>query len=132
MDKTYRPLIGITPSASTDKLDHGTFARYMMARAYPDAVRLAGGIPIILPPAEPDVDALLDHVDGVILSGGGDLDPHLYGDNAIHATTYGVDAERDAFELALADAARKRDVPLLGICRGIQVLNFDFLFFLLN
>lgn len=126
MDHSARPLIGITPSLTTDTLQHGTFERYVLARTYTDAVRTAGGIPIILPPGEESVDALLNHIDGVLLSGGGDLNPLRYGDEATHSTTYGVDAERDGFELDLVRSARARDLPLLGICRGIQALNVAF------
>ena len=122
-DHPARPVIGITPSASDVTLDHGTFGRYALGRTYTDAVRLAGGLPVILPPGEPDVDMLLDHLDGVILSGGGDIDPCAYGDPVCHPKTYGVDTERDQFELDIVRAARDRDLPLLGICRGIQVFN---------
>ncbi len=122
-DRLTRPVIGIIPSASDVTLDHGTFERYALARTYTDAVRLAGGLPVILPPGEPDVQGLLDHLDGVILSGGGDIDPCTYGDAACHPTTDGVDTERDQFEFDIVRAARDRDLPLLGICRGIQVFN---------
>ena len=118
-----RPVIGITPSVSDVTLDHGTFERYVLARTYTDAVRSAGGTPVILPAGEPNVQSLLDCLDGVVLSGGGDIDPRAYGDVACHPKTYGVDAERDQFELDIVRAARDRDLPLLGICRGIQVFN---------
>jgi putative glutamine amidotransferase len=90
---------------------------------YVDAVRAAGGIPIILPPGETDPGVLLDAVDGLILSGGGDVAPQRYaGDH--HETIYGVSEERDAFEIDLARAALDRgDRPLFCICRGMQVLN---------
>lgn len=125
MDATPRPrpLIGISSNASTDTLDHGTFERFVLARTYTDAVRAAGGVPIILSADEGEVESLLDRIDGVLLSGGSDLDPHRYTHEPKHPTTYGVDPERDGFELALAAAARDRDLPLLGICRGIQSLN---------
>jgi len=128
MDHLAQPLIGITPSSTTDTLNHGTFERYVLARTYTDAVRAAGGIPIILPPgdADDDVDALLERIDGILLSGGGDLEPSLYGDVTSHPTTYGIDPERDRFELGVVQWARTRDLPLLGICRGIQTLNIAF------
>lgn len=126
MERSAHPIIGITPSPATDTLEHGTFERYVMARTYVDAVRAAGGIPIILPPGETNIDALLELLDGVILSGGADVEPNLYGDDAVHPTTYGIDLERDTFELALVGAIRERDLPLLSICRGIQVLNVAF------
>lgn len=123
MHPSAKPLIGITSNASPQTLDHGTFERYVLARTYIDAVRAAGGIPIILSADEAEVDLLLDRIDGVLLSGGSDLDPSRYSDEPKHPTTYGIDPERDGFELALAAAARNRDLPLLGICRGIQALN---------
>jgi len=119
-------VIGITPNSTTDTLDHGTFDRYVLARTYADAVHAAGGISVILTPNEDDVESLLDRMDGILLSGGSDLDPRRYGDETRHPTTYGVNAERDGFEFALALMARAHDLPLLGICRGIQSLNVAF------
>lgn len=65
-------------------------------------------------------------MDGILLSGGSDLDPRRYGDETRHPTTYGINAERDGFEFALAHMARARDLPHLGVCRGIQSLNVAF------
>ncbi len=112
------PLIGISSYPR-----EGELSSFSLPAWYVDAVRAAGGTPLILPPGEPAPQRLLDALDGLILSGGGDLDPREYqGDG--HETIYMVDAERDAFELALARAAlRRRDLPLLFICRGMQVLN---------
>lgn len=78
---------------------------------------------MVLPPQSDNVAALLDIIDGLLLSGGADIDPARYGDPAVHDTTYGIDAERDQFEIALVHAALARDKPVFGICRGIQVLN---------
>ncbi len=118
-----RPLIGITASAQTDVLDHGTFRRYVLSRSYTRAVEAAGGIGIILAPLLQAVDDLAELLDGLLLSGGADIDPARYGDDAVHDETYGVDDERDSFELAIFDAMLNRDKPVFGICRGIQVLN---------
>ena len=90
---------------------------------YVDAVRAAGATPLILPPGERRPERLLDLVDGLILAGGGDVAPQAYGGRP-HETIYKVCEERDAFEFALARAAVARaDLPLLCICRGMQVLN---------
>jgi putative glutamine amidotransferase len=90
---------------------------------YVDAVRAAGATPVILPPGETQPERLLDLVDGLILAGGGDIAPRSYGGKP-HETVYEVSEERDEFEFALARAALARtDVPLLCICRGMQVLN---------
>ena len=118
-----KPVIGITPSPSLDAQPHGTFLRHVLNEAYAAAIETAGGIPIILPPQATAPAQLLGPIDGLLLSGGADLDPTLYGNPDRHPATYGVDATRDRFELDLVAAAVDADLPLLGICRGIQVLN---------
>ncbi len=118
-----KPVIGITPSPSDDVFDHGTFRRYSLASTYVDSVLVAGGMPVILPESETDLQSILDTVDGLILSGGSDLDPTLYGDSTLHEYTYGIDPERDSFEMALFRLAVDQDKPVLGICRGIQSIN---------
>ena len=117
-----KPLIGITPSPSNDTMGHGTFYRYCLSRTYVDSVRSAGGMPVILPTDATDLDELLPRLDGLLLSGGGDLDPALFGDPDVHETTYGIDAERDAFELRAFGEAVDRDLATLCICRGIQAM----------
>lgn len=117
-----KPIIGITPTAQLDTLDHGTFRRYVLSASYPRAVAEAGGTPIILPPQD-DVDAFARLIDGLLLSGGADLEPSRYGDAAVHPATYGIDPERDAFEIALYHAVAQLGKPIFGICRGIQVIN---------
>ncbi|HEU0165032.1 MAG TPA: gamma-glutamyl-gamma-aminobutyrate hydrolase family protein, partial [Thermomicrobiales bacterium] len=114
---------GITPSPSEDVFDHGTFRRYSLASTYVDSVIAAGGTPIILPESIDDAQSVLDLVDGLVLSGGSDLDPALYGDSTIHPTTYGVDPERDSFDIRVFKLAVEQDKPVLGICRGIQSIN---------
>jgi putative glutamine amidotransferase len=118
-----KPIIGITPSAQLDTLAHGTFLRYSMSAPYVRAVETAGGVPIILPPQRDSTDVLMAVIDGLVLSGGPDVDPARYGDNYVHPETYGIDPERDQFEIDLFDAALRRAIPVLGICRGIQVMN---------
>ena len=118
-----KPRVGITPSPSEDQLSHGTFTRYAMAAPYVEAVLAAGGIPIVLPPQEGHSRELLDAIDALLLSGGGDVAPARFGDDAVHPATYGVSPLRDRFEIDLIHEAIERDLPVLGICRGIQVLN---------
>jgi putative glutamine amidotransferase len=114
----FRPIIGISAYPRT-----GNPPGFAVPCGYVDAVRRAGGIPVALPPGDPEPAHYLDLVDGLILAGGGDIDPDAYG-GAKHHTVYAVCAERDAFELRLVRAALARDTtPMLCICRGMQVLN---------
>jgi len=85
-------------------------------------VRLAGGLPVLLPPGEPDPAAILKFVDGLIFSDGGDLDPLTYSGPA-HPAVRMAGSKRDAFELTLARFALKASIPVLGICRGLGVLS---------
>jgi gamma-glutamyl-gamma-aminobutyrate hydrolase PuuD len=89
---------------------------------YVDAVERAGGRALLVPPSTDGVDETLDAVDGLIFSGGSDLDPALYGQEP-HPETVGLVPERDRAELALLEGALARDMPVLAICRGSQVLN---------
>lgn len=120
-----RPLIGITPTPSTATFDHGTFYRYCLSDTYVSSVWRAGGNPIILPWVAEDPTEILDSIDGLIVSGGGDINPAMFG-QALHETTKGVDDARDAFESVLVRAAAERDMPTLAICRGIQVMGVAF------
>jgi gamma-glutamyl-gamma-aminobutyrate hydrolase PuuD len=88
---------------------------------YVDAVLRAGGTPVVVN-AAPDPKALLDRVDALVLTGGPDVDPDLYG-QASDPNVYGVDRAGDDFECALVEAATVRSIPMLAICRGIQILN---------
>jgi putative glutamine amidotransferase len=85
-------------------------------------VRAAGGLPVLLAPGEGEPAELLARLDGLVLSGGGDLHPD-HSRAASHGTVYGTCAERDAFEIALVRAAVTENLPTLAICRGLQVLN---------
>lgn len=94
-------------------------------RTYSCRIADSAAIPVVLPPSAPGSDApgeLLDLLDGLLLSGGGDLDPASYG-AAPDPRTENARAERDRFELALAREALARDLPVLGICRGMELLN---------
>jgi putative glutamine amidotransferase len=108
--------IGITTYARDEE------GRYSIPGLYLDAVRAAGGIPILLTPGEPQVESLLSQVDGLLLAGGGDVNPDRYGSSG-HPEVYAVDEDRDAFEFQLVSWALERRLPLLGICRGLQVIN---------
>ena len=113
------PLIGITAYSRNEA------GEVSLPGAYLDAVLLAGGTPLILPPqpiTEAQVDRILDSIDGLIFAGGGDINPSMYGGEN-HQTLYLMDQERDEFELALARAVLKRNLPALGICRGMQILS---------
>jgi putative glutamine amidotransferase len=92
-----------------------------LPRPYLDAIVRAGGQPVIVDDA-PDPKALLTRVDAMVLTGGPDVDPLLYG-QAPDPSVYGVERSVDDFECALAEAATTRSVPTLAICRGIQILN---------
>jgi putative glutamine amidotransferase len=96
---------------------------FLLQRAYVEAVQRAGGVVLMLPP-DPDVDPdqLLDAIDGLILAGGRDIAPAAYGADP-HPQTDEPAAERDEFEIRLARRALERDIPLLGICRGMQLMN---------
>src|SRR5262245_34913701 len=111
-----RPLIGIT-SYGRDENN-----RFSLRAEYIEAIRRAGGLPILLPPGEPHWQELFQKLDGLLLAGGGDIDPALYG-GAHHPAIYMVDPERDQVELALAKNAVTAKLPTLGICRGSQVIN---------
>ncbi|MCP2041208.1 putative glutamine amidotransferase [Neisseria sp. HSC-16F19] len=91
---------------------------------YIAAVVRAGGAPVLLPGYSHDgIDAWLEAVDGVVLIGGGDINPAHYGGDAQHPTLYGMSEARDATELALCRALLQHKVPTLAICRGLQVIN---------
>lgn len=97
----------------------------MAPRAYAAAVQATGALAFLLPPDEAaigDPDRLLDRLDGLMLAGGSDVDPASYGAEP-DPQTKGVWPERDAFELALIRRALERELPVLGICRGMQMLN---------
>lgn len=110
------PLIGIT---TYGRNEYGAFT---LPTEYVDAVRRAGAIPVLIPPGEAQVTALLERLDGLLLSGGPDVDPVHYAGEA-HKMVYGVDPERDEMELVLARLAVAYDRPTLCICRGAQVMN---------
>lgn len=113
--KLQPPLIGITCASQRDT------GNFYLPSAYVNAVRLAGGLPILLPPGEPNPAAILERIDGIIFSGGGDINPAVY-NGSLHPTIYNIDPLRDDFELALAKLVLNTEMPVLGICRGLEVL----------
>jgi putative glutamine amidotransferase len=95
----------------------------LAGKNYSDAVALAGGLPFMVSNLSPALaEAYCECADGVLFSGGGDVEPRLYGEQP-HPRLGEVEHERDRFELALYRAARARGLPILGICRGIQLIN---------
>jgi len=117
-----RPRIGISAYEVTADFAHWRGVPcVMIPAAYTGAVYAAGGLPLMLAPLEENVE-LLDDLDGLILSGGSDIGPALYGQPA-HAQTTPVFPHRDHAELVLLQAALERELPVLGICRGMQLLN---------
>lgn len=120
------PVVGIC--AAIERVSWGVWDGYevtLAPRAYVTAVQRVGGLAIVLPPdqvAVADPDLLLDRVDALVLAGGADIDPASYGAEP-HPETKGTWPDRDAFEIALARRALERDLPVLGICRGMQLLN---------
>jgi putative glutamine amidotransferase len=111
----HRPVIGIT-SSTVENADH-------LKRNYAQSVWDAGGIPVALPNLGAEaVGPVLDALDGLLISGGRDVEPRLYGEMEVHPTVE-LDLLRDAFEMDLIREAYGCDMPILGICRGIQALN---------
>ena len=118
-----RPVIGITCYVEPARWGVWDVPAALLPHAYVEAVAAAGGLPVLVPPhgaAEPE--RLLDRLDALVLAGGADIDPATY-DESMHPATAGVRADRDASELPLARAAMAREMPVLGICRGAQILN---------
>ena len=110
------PRIGITTYGRNDE------GRFTIPAKYVDAVRRAGGLPLLLAPGEPRLAEWLALADALILTGGPDVDPDLYR-GAQHPQVYGIDRERDESDLFLARHAVSEKLPALCICRGTQVLN---------
>ena len=119
------PVIGICTALERARWSVWDQQAYLLPRSYIDMVQREGGIAVMLPPddaVQRDPDDVLDIIDGLILAGGADVDPASYGATP-HPETRGTVPERDTFELALARRALERDIPVLGICRGMQMMN---------
>ena len=117
-----RPLIGITTYVEPAAWGHWQLEAALVPYDYVRAVERAGGRALLVPPDEEGVEEVLDALDGLVFSGGNDLEPDHYGADA-HPTTLGTNPARDRAELALLTAALARDLPVLAICRGFEVLN---------
>ena len=117
-----RPLVGITTYVVPAKWSYWDLQTALVPAAYGQAVEAAGGRAVLIPPSNDGLEETLDALDGLIFSGGSDLDPELYGQEP-HPETFGVVRDRDDAELALMRGALERDMPVLAICRGSQVLN---------
>jgi putative glutamine amidotransferase len=118
---TETPVIGISCYSQQARWGVWHDQAILLPRRYADKVAQAGGVPVLLPPA-PGIADVLDRLDGLVLSGGGDVDPACYGADRDQATGP-ASAARDGAELALCAAALASGLPLLGICRGLQVIN---------
>jgi len=119
-----RPLIGISTYNDLAQWRDWSAPAMLIPQTYVNAVRRSGGRPVLLPPGGDPAEAAatVADLDGLIVSGGGDVDPARYGAPA-HPETGAPNRERDGWELALLDAALAAEVPLLAVCRGIQLLN---------
>jgi putative glutamine amidotransferase len=117
-----KPLIGITTYVEPASWGHWQLEAALVPYDYVRAVERAGGRAVLVPPDDDGNEELLDALDGLIFSGGNDLAPESYGAEADPATT-GTNPARDSGELALLTAALERDLPVLAICRGAEVLN---------
>jgi putative glutamine amidotransferase len=120
-----RPVIGII--AAVEQASYGVWDTHcaLTQLSYIQAVQQAGGIALLIPPDPElveDPDPVLDRIDGLILAGGSDIGPDTYGAEP-DPETHGVSPERDQTELAFVRRALERDMPILGICRGMQLLN---------
>jgi len=120
------PIIGITARPQTVPSACNELLSYVASHTYTDSVLRGGGIPVLLLPVDADsIDTLLDRVDGIVLTGGGDIAPERYRAEGIDVVR-AVNHERDEFELALVKEAYERKMPTFAICRGNQVVNVAF------
>jgi len=117
-----RPIIGITSYAQEAHWGAWTLPAALLPLAYIRSVDQAGGRPLLVPPVGEGIEETLDALDGLILSGGADIDPSAYSADP-HPETTITHPDRDHAELALLDAALAREMPVLAICRGMQMLN---------
>ena len=124
MSSARKPVPACTVAVTASIRPDGDTSRVRLTAAYVTALERAGLIPLIVPPlsSERAAAAVLDSVSGLVLTGGEDVDPARYGERR-HEKVRSVNAARDATEAALVEAAKNRGMPVLAICRGIQILN---------
>jgi len=115
------PIIGLTTSRSTNAAGIPVIS---ITEAYVQAILRAGGLPILIPVglSNSQVGEIYSHLQGLLLTGGGDIDPVLY-DGIPHPRVYDIEPQRDSLEISLVQQAAREGLPFLGICRGIQVIN---------
>lgn len=116
------PLIGLTSYAEDAQWAVWQGKAAVVGWVYVDAIHRAGGRALLVPPSDHGVDETLDAIDALVLAGGNDIDPGAYGATP-HAETQEPQPERDRGELALLGGALERDIPVLAICRGMQIMN---------
>jgi putative glutamine amidotransferase len=117
------PVIGITGRPNVNASAGGDLPGYLIHHTYFDSVASVGGLPVMLIPVpRQHVDDVLDRLDGVLIPGGGDIDPMRYADSR-HETARGISEERDEFELEVALRAKALRMPVFAICRGLQIVN---------
>lgn len=120
-----RPVIGICTALERARWGMWEQEAVLLSRSYVEAAQNAGALVVMLPPDDVllgDPSQALDLIDGLMLAGGADIDPSTYGE-APHPETVETVPERDRFEIAMTRAAIERDLPVLGICRGMQLIN---------
>jgi len=117
-----RPIVGITSYVEDAAWGYWRLEAALIPQMYIEAIERAGGRALVVPPSEDGVEETLDALDGLLLSGGADLDPASYGAEPDPATN-NIRPERDRAELALLEGALARDMPVLAVCRGSQILN---------
>jgi putative glutamine amidotransferase len=117
-----RPLIGITTYEQPARWGAWDLPAALIPLDYVTALERAGARPLLVPPSEDGIDETLDALDAIVFSGGADIDPAVYGAERLE-TTDAPQKRRDRAELALLRAALERDMPVLAICRGSQLLN---------
>jgi len=114
-----KPLIGIGSDVQSSP---GKRDRAFVFTTYVDSLRRAGAIPVLIPPQPENAREIVDQLDGVLLAGGDDCDPAIYGEER-HPTVEPMDPRRQSNDLSLAKMARERGIPTLGICLGLQMMN---------
>ena len=122
-DSLSSPIIGVTTSINLRDYETPEQAVVMLPANYPNAIRKAGGIPVLLTEGD-DVVTLLDRLDGIIIAGGRDIDPACYGEEP-HEKTTNLRPEQDSWEASLITSAIERDLPMLCVCRGHQLLSIE-------